>query len=244
MSVLPSASPRNPGDVVAVHEQPLELPSLRVRRSVRGQVAHALRAALVAGQMRPGAIYSAPALAAQFGVSATPVREAMLDLVKEGLVETVRNKGFRVTELSDEELDNITEIRRLVEVPTTVRVVGIATDEDLARLRPMAERIVGAAREKDLIAYIEHDRRFHLDLLALAGNANLVSLVGDLRARSRLFGLSRLAETGELVASALEHITILDLVAAGDREGLEHLMRTHISHVRGSWAGRAEGSAG
>ncbi|HEX7746265.1 MAG TPA: GntR family transcriptional regulator [Micromonosporaceae bacterium] len=218
----------------------LDLPSLEERRSVRGEVTHALRAALVAGQMRPGEVYSAPTLAARFGVSPTPVREAMLDLVKEGLVETVRNKGFRVTKLSDQELDNITEIRLLIEVPTTVTAIGVATADDLARLLPMAQRIVDVAQDKDLIAYIEHDRRFHLDLLSLAGNAHLVSLVGELRGRSRLFGLTRLAESGELVASAREHLQMLDLIAAKDRRGLERLMTAHIGHVRGSWAGRDE----
>jgi DNA-binding GntR family transcriptional regulator len=220
--------------------QSLELPSLEERLSVRGQVAHALRAALVAGQLRPGEVYSAPTLAAQFGVSPTPVREAMLDLVKEGLVQTVRNKGFRVTKLSEQELDNITEIRQLIEVPTTVKAIGVTTVDDLARLRPMAQRIVDVAQDKDLIAYIEHDRRFHLELLSLAGNAYLVSLVGELRARARLFGLTRLAESGELDASALEHIQMLDLIAAKDRRGLERLMKVHIGHVRGSWAGRDE----
>jgi DNA-binding GntR family transcriptional regulator len=220
--------------------QSLDLPPLETRPSVRGQVAHALRAALVAGQLRPGEVYSAPALAAQFGVSPTPVREAMLDLVKEGFVETVRNKGFRVTKLSDQELDNLTEIRRLIEVPTTVKTIGVATAEDLARLRPMAQRIVDVAQDKDLSAYIEHDRRFHLELLSLAGNAHLVSLVGELRARSRLFGLARLAESGELDASAREHMQMLDLVAAKDRRGLEQLMKVHIGHIRGSWARRDE----
>lgn len=218
----------------------LGLPFLKERRSVRGEVTHALRAALVTGQMRPGRVYSAPTLAAQFGVSPTPVREAMLDLVKEGLVETVRNKGFRVTELSDRELDNFTEIRQLIEVPTTVKAIAVATAEDLTRLLPMAQQIVDVAQNRDLIAYIEHDRRFHLDLLSLSGNAHLVSLVGELRARTRLFGLTRLADSGELVASAQEHIQMLDLIAAKDRRGLERLMKAHIGHVRGSWAGRDE----
>src|SRR5262245_11773225 len=166
--------------------------------------------------MRPGVVYSAPVLAARFGVSATPVREAMLDLAKEGLVEVMRNKGFRVTELSDAELDDITEVRRLIEIPTAAKAVGRATAADLARLRPVARRIVEAARKKDLIAYIEHDQRFHLDLLAIAGNAQLVSLVGELRARSRLYGLDRLADSGGLGASAREHMEMLDLIAAKD----------------------------
>jgi DNA-binding GntR family transcriptional regulator len=218
----------------------LELPSLDERRSVRSQVIRALRAALVAGQMRPGEVYSAPALAARFGVSATPVREAMLELVKEGLVLTVPNKGFRVRELADRELDEITEIRLLLEAPTTAKLAGRVGAADLDRLRPMAHGLVDVAAAKDLIGYIEQDRQFHLELLALAGNAHLVTLVGELRARSRLYGLAPLAESGELATSAGEHVEMLRLIEAGDRRGLERLMRVHIGHVRGSWAGRAE----
>ena len=78
------------------------------RRRYRDQVADALRAALIAGELEPGEVYSAPVLAVQFGVSATPVREAMLDLVREGLVDIVPNKGFRVTAVSERQLDEYT----------------------------------------------------------------------------------------------------------------------------------------
>ncbi len=217
--------------------EPQGLPSLEARRSVRSQVIHALRAAMVTGQMAPGELYSAPTLAARFGVSATPVREAMLELVKEGLVLTVPNKGFRVRELSDRELDEITGIRLLLEVPTTVDVVDRATAADLDRLRPMAQRIVDLARTPDLLDYVESDRQFHLALLSLAGNEQLVTIVAELRARARLLGLAPLAESGELSTSAEEHLEMLRLIEGGDRNGLERLMRQHIGHVRGSWAG-------
>ncbi|MFZ4511913.1 MAG: GntR family transcriptional regulator, partial [Candidatus Nanopelagicales bacterium] len=97
---------------------PEGLPTIGERTSLRERVAESLRAALVSGRMVPGTTYSIPALAEQFGVSATPVREAMLDLVNEGIMSAVPNKGFRVVELSDAELDQITELRRLLEVPT------------------------------------------------------------------------------------------------------------------------------
>jgi DNA-binding GntR family transcriptional regulator len=209
------------------------------RQSIRQQVAHALRAALVSGQMRPGVLYSAPALAAQFGVSATPIREAMLDLVKEGLVIAVRNKGFRVTELSETELDEISALRTLIEAPT---VGDLARRCDrvapqLERLRGTARQVVDCAERGDLIEYVEADRQFHLGMLALAGNSQLVRVVGELRARSRLYGLNRLVERGELSHSAREHEQLLDLVLAGDSHGAEGLMRRHIHHVRGTWAG-------
>ncbi|MEV7354618.1 GntR family transcriptional regulator [Kitasatospora sp. NPDC059811] len=213
---------------------------ISVQERLRDQVAHALRAALISGELRPGVVYSAPALAADFGVSATPVREAMLDLAREGLVEAVRNKGFRVTELTERDLDDYTEIRALIEVPTVGRVTRTATKEQLERLRPQAEEIVAAARKHDLIGYLEADRQFHLDLLGLAGNARLVDVVSDLRKRSRLYGLNRLDERGELTSSAEEHLELLDLMLAGDAEAAEACMTRHLSHVRSLWAGQDE----
>lgn len=214
----------------------LNLPPLGRRQNVRELIAEALRAALVTGEMRPGAVYSAPALAERFGVSPTPVREAMLDLAKEGLVIAVRNKGFRVTELSERDLDEITDVRALVEVPTVGRVAGTASGE-AAKLRPLGEAVVAAAERGDILGYVEADTAFHLDLLALAGNAHLVEVVRDLRHRSRLYGLPSLAERGELLPSAREHLQLLDLVVAGDAPAAEALMRHHLRHVRGIWAG-------
>jgi len=221
----------------------LVLPSFQHRQSLRQQVAHALRAALVAGQMRPGVVYSAPGLAEQFGVSATPVREAMLDLANEGLVEPVRNKGFRVTELTDKELDDITHIRALIEVPTVgeiARRCDGAMAPAVEELRPLARQIEQHAAEADLIRYVEADRQFHLGLLALAGNQHLVEVIGGLRARSRLYGLEALAARRELQASAAEHEQLVDLVVAGDADGAASLMARHIGHVRGAWAGGRE----
>ncbi|HKT05736.1 MAG TPA: GntR family transcriptional regulator, partial [Rugosimonospora sp.] len=87
------------------------------RPSLREGVAGALRAALVAGELRPGEVYSAPKLARRFGVSATPVREALLHLADEGLLAAVPNKGFRVVEISDRDLDEIAALRQMLEVP-------------------------------------------------------------------------------------------------------------------------------
>lgn len=215
----------------------LDLPSLAGRQNLRDQVAQRLRAALIAGKMRPGVVYSAPALASTLAVSATPVREAMLDLAKEGLVEPVRNKGFRVTELSDSDLNDFTDIRMLVEVPVVADLARGAVAPRLEALRPLVDAIVAAARAGDLSAFVEADNRFHLELLALHGNAHLVAVVADLRNRSRLYGLTEHDEF--LVPSALEHEEILGHLLTGDAAATHEAMQRHLRHVRGIWAGPA-----
>ncbi|MGW2772345.1 GntR family transcriptional regulator [Streptomyces olivaceoviridis] len=213
------------------------LPRLGGRRSsYRERVADALRAALIAGELRPGEVYSAPSLAARFGVSATPVREAMLDLAKEGLVDTVPNKGFRVTAVSDRQLDEYTHVRALIEIPTVVDLARTADRVSLEALRPAAREIVTAAVAGDLIAYVEADTRFHLGLLALAGNAHLVEVVADLRKRSRLYGLTALVEAGRLLASAEEHLELLDALLERDEKAVHAIMARHLGHVRSLWA--------
>jgi DNA-binding GntR family transcriptional regulator len=215
----------------------LTLPSIAARRNLRDEITQTLRAAVISGELRPGVVYSAPSLAAQFGVSATPVREAMLDLAKEGLIDVVRNKGFRVTELSEKDLDDLCQLRALIEVPTVHQVAETKADPAVTeRLRALAAGIEDAAHRHDLITHVTLDMEFHLELLSLAGNAHLVETVRSLRARSRLYGLRSLAERDELVPSSREHAELLDLIVAGDAAGAERLMDRHIRHVRGIWA--------
>jgi DNA-binding GntR family transcriptional regulator len=218
----------------------LGLPSFRSRQNLREKVEDALRAALVSGELKPGTIYSAPLLAAQFGVSATPVREAMLELARQGHVQVVRNKGFRVTELAERDLDEITHLRALIEVPTIRDIARTATRDQIETLRPLAVEIERAASRGDLVTYLDADRRFHLELLSLSGNMRLVDVVGSLRSQTRLYGLPELASSGALVASAREHVELLDLLLDRDARTAKRLMRRHIGHIRGAWAGRPE----
>jgi DNA-binding GntR family transcriptional regulator len=206
--------------------------------NLRQQAADVIRASIVGGELEPGEIYSAPALAERLGVSATPVREAMLDLAKDGLVEPVRNRGFRVVVVDDLALDEISELRHLLEVPAMGMVIARASDSELMPLFQQVNAIERAAEERDVAEFLLADRDFHLSLLRLAGNERLVRLVGQLRTQTRLIGIKGLAESGQLMASALEHRPILEAVCRRDVAEAERLMRLHLDHTRESWAGR------
>jgi len=210
------------------------------RENLRDSVKRAIRSAIISGEMEPGRVYSAPSLGETFGVSPTPVREAMLDLVREGLVISLPNKGFRVTEVSESDLDDVAQLRMLIEPPTVRQVVGRIDAEELKRLRRLAQRIVAAAEAGDLIEYIGCDLDFHITLLSHAGNKLLLEVVTELRNKTRLLGLTPLLESGRLVESAAEHHVIMDLVEAGKADEAEAYLRRHIGHVRGLWAAQSE----
>ncbi|MBX9422134.1 GntR family transcriptional regulator [Streptomyces lateritius] len=207
------------------------LPAPRVvRHSVRGQILDALRAALVDGELVPGEVYSAPALGERFGVSATPVREAMQRLAVEGAVEVVPNRGFRVTERTPRELAELAEVRALIEVPVMLRLARTVPAARWAGLRPLAEATSAAAARGDRAHYAEADRAFHRAVLSLAGNEQLLAVADDLHRRSQWPLLSVPAlRHGVLVADAAEHTALLDALIAQDLTVVEALVREHFT---------------
>ncbi len=214
--------------------------SLPARNSLRSMVESSLATAIVTGELGPGELVSVPVLALKFAVSATPVREAMLNLEKRGFVEPVKNKGFRVTDVSVRDLEEVVQLRRWLEAPAMVIVAQKLAGAPLEHYRALADRIVSTADEGGLVRYLSADTAFHLALLALTENGRLVDLVRELRQQTRMVGLTMLRHSEELKLSAHEHHELLDLLGEGNGEAAEKLMVRHIGHVLGWWSGLPE----
>ncbi|MFI1326614.1 GntR family transcriptional regulator [Streptomyces rochei] len=214
-------------------EPPVSRPRVVVQRSsVRGQVLDALRTALLSGELRPGEVYSAPALGERFGVSATPVREAMQQLAVEGAVEVVPNRGFRVVRRGDRELAELAEVRALLEAPVWLRLSRTVPAERWAELRPLAESTVRAASSGCPATYAEADRAFHRAVLALAGNEQLVAIAGDVHRRAQWPPAGAGRGRAGLIADAHEHTALLDALIAGDQELVRALVGEHFTAAR------------
>jgi DNA-binding GntR family transcriptional regulator len=201
------------------------------RSSVRGQILDALRTALVTGELVPGEVYSAPALGERFGVSATPVREAMQQLAMEGAVEVVPNRGFRVIVRGTRELAELAEVRALIEIPMMLRLARTVPAERWAELRPLAEAGMRAAASGCRVTYAEADRVFHRAMLALTGNEQLVGVAEDLHRRSQwpLVGGPVSRARADLVADATEHLTLLEALTARDLDVVQAVVREHFA---------------
>lgn len=209
------------------------------QQNLRDQALAVLKLRLVSGDLAPGQIYSAASLAAELGVSNSPVREAMLTLVNQGLMETVRNRGFRVIPLSDKERQNVYDLRILLEIPSMARLASFK--ENVAARKEefsdIAAKMVASAKAGDIVGYLDADRSFHIGLLDILENDQLTSIVSNLRDQTRQYGLKALSELGSLVKSAEEHQPILDAIIAGDKKLTTKLMTEHLSHLVGDWAG-------
>ena len=209
----------------------LALPALGARRNLREEITQTLRAAVIAGELRPGVVYSAPSLATQFGVSRDPGAGGHARPRRRGPRGHRAQQGFpghRAVREGPRRPERAARAdrgaHRRAGSPRPACPRRCSTE-----LRPLAAEIEDAAARGDLIAHVAADMEFHLRLLALAGNPHLVETVRSLRARSRIYGLRTLADRDALVPSAHEHAELLDLLAAGDADGAERLMRRHIA---------------
>jgi len=220
-------------------------PGLVSGPSLREQARKVIRGLIITGQMQPDQLYSVPRLATELGVSATPVREALLDLAREGLLEPVRNRGFRVVALTSTELKDIYAIRTMLEVPAIAEIAraGLAPAQ-LKQVRELADVTKRTADAGNLIEFLEADRAFHVELIAMLGNKPLADLVETLRDRVRLHGFKSGKSREYIAQSASEHFQLLDFLAKRDEAGAVALMQRHLARSRQVWSeGRHEAQA-
>jgi DNA-binding GntR family transcriptional regulator len=204
--------------------------------SLRAQVMRRIRAGIVYGDIAPGTIHSAPALAARMGVSITPVREALLELTYRGMVAQVRNRGFRIVEHSPADLDAALELRLLVELPMLSRLAIAFEPGEAPHFRALVSDGLQAARAADFSAFLDLDRRFHLGLLTLAGNPRVVDVVDQVLDQLRLGAFHEPERAAPLLEVATGHRDILAAIEAGDAVAVERAVRAHFTLTRSAWA--------
>lgn len=203
--------------------------------NLRERAREAIRSSIVMGEISAGQIYPVGYFESQLGVSATPIREALFDLANEGLVEVVKNKGFRVSNVTDKDLMEIFELRDLLETRAMESLAGHVDALSVAELKSLAKESKVCAEAGDLPGFLAVDRRFHQRLLALVDNRRLATLVNRLRDAARVYGLPQVSETGQLAISAEEHMEIVEAIASGDQKEAREWMKHHLAHTRGLW---------
>lgn len=195
--------------------------------NLREQVLRRVRTEIISGQSLPGTMYSVPTLAGDLGVSTTPVREALLELARNGLIEPVRNRGFRVMEPTLEELRALFQLRELLEVGAA-EILARQKPAKLDSLRRLADDVRDRVKVGDVRGYLEADRSFHHAFIAAAGNKPLTDMAMAARDRMRLYGISSRAGLDRQEASVTEHYRLIELAKAGDVHAIKPLLRSHI----------------
>ena len=195
--------------------------------NLREQVLRHVRSEIISGQSAPGSMYTVPSLAMTLGVSTTPVREALLELARGGLIEPMRNRGFKVVSSTLAQLRNLFDMRELVEL-YAAETVALKRKKDLSGLRILADDVAKTVESKSVADYLEADRRFHHALTEEADNELLTETVMALRDKMRLYGIATDAGQERQRDSVAEHYRIIELAEIGDTDGLRALLKHHI----------------
>jgi DNA-binding GntR family transcriptional regulator len=202
----------------------------RATRSVREQVADALREAIVSGDLRPGERLGQERLCALFGVSPGPVREALRQLESEGLVEHFPNRGTFVLDVSEDELSRVLiPVRIVLESEAFKRTARNLSEHDVQRLEAHIADMEAGAAKADMGLINEADHRFHEYVLSASGLRHTLQLWRSISPRLRV-QFARLAPRHERLSDiAQEHRALLRALRSGDPATIEGALEEHIS---------------
>jgi DNA-binding GntR family transcriptional regulator len=206
----------------------------------REQVYERLRAAILSGELAPGERLSPAGIAASFGVSAMPVRDALRVLEQEGLVETAARRWTRVVELDPALVEEIVPLVALLERHAVSSVESLSED-DVAALRRTNAKFAKAVASSDVVASIEADTAFHEALVGLAGNRSIERALRDAWGHVRLLR-ARVLRPEFASESVSDHERIIALLEKGDRKGAARAVEANWT--RGLERYRARNTAG
>ncbi|TAM19095.1 MAG: GntR family transcriptional regulator [Candidimonas sp.] len=196
-------------------------------QSLREKVLQQIRFDVVSGKSPPGMVLSVPGVARQLGISTTPVREALLELSSAGLIEPLRNRGFRVVESSLQDLKDLFTLREQLETYALITVAKTGL-KDKEVLEGLADAIAQAVQEGNVHDYLSADRAFHHALVVQAGNRLLTDTIMKLRDNMRLYGIDSKEGLVRQHASVKEHHLLVKLLSQGRQAEVSKLICVHI----------------
>jgi DNA-binding GntR family transcriptional regulator len=199
-------------------------------RPLYEDVADRLREQIFGKHLMPGSWLDEQSLAAQFGISRTPMREAIKALASEGLVTIKMNRGAYVTEVTRDDLAQIFSVLSLLEGQAARETANKATEDELNLLDHLHHRLETAAADRDIEQFFEINTKFHELIQEIAGNRWMNGVIDDLRKVLKLHRKDSLTSTGRLQSSLIEHREILKAILKRDEMAAEAAMRKHFAH--------------
>ncbi len=201
-------------------------------RALYEDVAERVRQRIFSRELPPGSWIDEMKLATQYGISRTPLREALKVLASEGLVTMKVRRGAYVTEVSEADLTQVYHLLGLLESDAAAAVAREATEAQLAELEALHRELeatqVPSQPQPDGPSFLELNLRFHARLLAMANNRWREQMVNDLRKVMQLQGSNSLQKGWRIAQSLQEHTALMDALRARDPELAMTRMRDHF----------------
>ncbi|CAL9509761.1 GntR family transcriptional regulator [Streptomyces sp. enrichment culture] len=211
------------------------------RSTLRQQIADALRDEVLAGRLQPGQALTVKEIAEQYGVSATPVREALVDLTAQGLLDADQHRGFQVRAYSADDFRGMVEARGLVvdgmfRALSAGHLAHLRPDEPrvaaaLAGVRRRGEEAERAALAGEITVLIGYDLRFWRELTAVFGNPYLTDFLHRLRAQGWVYAVQRLRGLPDLRGRLWSrHTELVDALARRDTDAARAIVGAYDAH--------------
>ena len=199
-------------------------------RALYEEVAELLRQRIFKRELEPGSWIDELKIAEEYGISRTPLREALKVLAAEGLVTMKVRRGAYVTEVSSQDLADVYHLLSLLESDAAGVVASEATDAELAELQALHKELEIAAKpgKANTDQFFALNEQFHMRLLAIANNRWRDQMVADLRKVMKLNRQNSLLKTGRIEESLVEHRAIMQALSARDAQLTAQRMREHF----------------
>ncbi|WCM90467.1 GntR family transcriptional regulator [Acidovorax sp. NCPPB 3576] len=197
-------------------------------RALYEEVAEQLRQRIFRRELEPGSWIDELRIAEEFGISRTPLREALKVLAAEGLVTMKVRRGAYVTEVSDKDLRDVYHLLALLESDAAGVVAASATAEQLRELECLHRELAASVADRE--RFFAVNERFHMRVLELADNRWRNQMVADLRKVMKLNRHNSLLKQGRIEESLREHGQVLAALQARDAQAAASAMREHFSN--------------
>ena len=197
-------------------------------RALYQEVAERLREQIFNRELEPGSWIDEQKLAVEYGISRTPLREALKVLAVEGLVTMKVRRGAYVTEMSTDDVRQVYHLLALLESDAAGEVAANASDADIARLRALHDQLEREVLQREF--FFATNEAFHMQLLTAAGNRWRIQIVADLRKMMKLNRHHSLFKQGRMAESLAEHRALMAALEARQRDEAVRLVRAHFDN--------------
>jgi DNA-binding GntR family transcriptional regulator len=203
-----------------------------IARNASTAASELIRAAIVDGRLKPGQRLKEEELAQELGISRTPVREALLILQSEGLVDSMPNRGATVRAYAIDDLDEMYQLRAVLEGYAARRAAVRVSEEEIERLRGSCERFDRLRLEDDLLDLVKENIVFHDTILAAAASERLAKLVHGVIQIPLVYKSYYWYSPEQKLISEHYHRQLTIALAARDEERAELIMKEHVLEAR------------
>lgn len=210
------------------HLKPIE------KETTKEKVYHQIKQVVLNGQLSANEIFTEVKMAEHLNTSRTPVREALQDLIKEGLLVTVPRKGLAVRKVTKSEVEQIFFLREAIEKKVMIKVSGTITERQLDVLKAIYREQEEMMQNNDEISFINLDQKFHITLAEFAEYELVKEILLNLHNLTHLIGLQALKKENRMKEVLEEHRAIIEALQSGEADAATRCVELHLAKTNES----------